>query len=408
MMAFLREIAASGEPPDESSGEEAKANEAPPLGEEQKQNQATSWLQLGEKPLIRRAGHIVPNPVAFLVEGMLHEIGTSNFAGKWKTGKTYAVMAIAASVLTGLPFAGRQVFRQGAVLWLAAEGEREVDLRIRAAVTALGQDPDNIPFFVQLASVPKLLADKGSGIGSMVWQAKRWAKHEFKLPLALVVFDTMIKSAGYTKSEDSSTEVNAVIDIVDKLARGYKCHATLIDHAGHHEDRARGSSDKPSSVDTSAVIKKLKPGRHSIYFDKVRGLPAEDTLEFRLMTMEVDGQKTAVVSDAKWLAEGGDGGGGSEILDLKGNDKLLYDILMRLIANGQQYQLFAADTTPRKCAKMSEVKEEFYKHHGGTESAPRMAFGRSWEAVVVKHDPPLFSTKKTAKNSKEMLVFCEE
>ena len=66
-----------------------------------------------------------------------------------------------ASVATGAPFAGRSVFRKGAVLWLAAEGEREVDKRIRAAVKALECDPDEQPIYVQIASVPKLLSAGG-------------------------------------------------------------------------------------------------------------------------------------------------------------------------------------------------------------------------------------------------------
>ena len=109
--------------------------------------------------------------------------------------------------------------RRGAVLWLAAEGEREVDKRMRAAVKALGCDPDEQPTYEQIASVPKLLSNGGEAlIMQIVDQVQRAAKAEFGLPLVLIIIDTMIKSAGYKKSENDSVEINNMIQVMENIS----------------------------------------------------------------------------------------------------------------------------------------------------------------------------------------------
>ena len=225
--------------------------------EEQTQQSEKPWLKPGEQLLIRRMGKGIPTPVAFLVDGLFHEIGTGTIVSKYLGGKTFVAMALVASVSTGRPFAGRSVLRQGAVLWLAAEGEREVDKRVRAAVTALGCDPDQQPIYVQIASVPKLLADKGeANVMAIVNQVRRAAKAEFDLPLVLVVIDTMIKSAGYKKSENDAVEVNNMIRVMENISIRAKCFVLALDHMGKNEELgARGSSDKPSSFDVYIELK---------------------------------------------------------------------------------------------------------------------------------------------------------
>ena len=138
------------------------------------------WLKPGERLLIQRLGKGVPPPVLFLVDGLFHEVGTGSIVSKYLGGKTFVAFSLAASVACGLPFAGRSMMRRGAVLWLAAEGEREVDKRMRAAVRALGCDPDEQPLYKQIASVPKLLSNGGEAlIMQIVNQVQRAAKTEF-------------------------------------------------------------------------------------------------------------------------------------------------------------------------------------------------------------------------------------
>src|SRR5262249_5687999 len=106
-------------------------------------------------------------------------------------------------------------------------------------------------------------------------------KAEFRVPLVLVVFDTMIKSAGYRKSENDAVEVNNTIQVMENISIRTKCFVLALDHMGKNEGLgARGSSDKPSSMD---VYVKLKPNARKktrvLHAIKVKGEKARAGLK---------------------------------------------------------------------------------------------------------------------------------
>src|SRR5262249_33107443 len=85
-------------------------------------------------------------------------------------------------------------------------------------------------------SVPKLLSQGGeASLMQIVRQAERMAKAEFRVPLVLVVFDTMIKSAGYRKSENDAVEVNNTIQVMENISIRTKCFVLALDHMGKNE-----------------------------------------------------------------------------------------------------------------------------------------------------------------------------
>jgi len=53
--------------------------------------------------------------------------------------------------------------------------------------------------------------------------------------LVLVVFDTMIKSAGYRKSENDAVEVNNTIQVMENISIRTKCFVLALDHMGKNE-----------------------------------------------------------------------------------------------------------------------------------------------------------------------------
>jgi hypothetical protein len=399
VMELLREAEAKAEPPPEepaaqpAAGSEQEHSEPPPH----------PWLKPGEQPLIRWMGQGAPSPVAFLIDGLLHEVGTGLMAGTWFGGKTYVGMSVAASVLTGKPFAGRSVLRKGGVLWLAAEGEREVDKRIRAAVKALGCDPDKQPICVQIASVPKLLSDRGEeAVMQIVRQAARATRAEFGVALVLVIIDTMIKAAGYKKSENDSVEVNNVIRVMDHVSLRAKCFVLAIDHMGKNEELgARGSSDKPSSVDVYAEITKNGRGR-VLDFVKIKGEKGDEQITFDIVgTILDEGQKTAFVRWGEW--SGADDAGPS----LSKDATLLFQCVRDVIeSKGIQLKLFASEPEVR-CVKKAEIRNEFHRRRSKTKGADNMAFKRAWDDLVGA-DPPLLSTKENGKSHWDHCVFLEK
>jgi AAA domain len=345
-------------------------DEEPP--EAKQEAEAVQQAAPTEYKLIRRADKGAPPPVPFSVDRLFHEIGTGNLASKYWGGKTYVAMSLAASVATGKPFAGRAVLRRGAVLWLAAEGEWEVDLRVRAAVRVLGCDPDEQPIYVQKTSVPKLLSQGGeAAVMAIVNEAKQAARTEFGLPLVLVVFDTMIKSAGYKKSENDSLDVNNMIQAMEGIAIRAKCFALALDHMGKDEERgARGSSDKPSSVDVYMELR----GR-TLYAIKIKGGKGPEQIDFKIVDHVLeDGQETAAVTWGKWHKQSE----GAKALNAMA--KLLLDCARAVVEDkGEVRQLFYSEP-PRRCAMKGEIYNEFRGRHKGERHD--QAFRRAWDELA--------------------------
>jgi AAA domain/Bifunctional DNA primase/polymerase, N-terminal len=344
--------------------------------------------------LVRRMGKGLPPPVEFLVEGLFHKVGTGIISSKYLGGKTFVAMALAASAATGKPFAGCTVNRRGAVLWLAAEGEREVDKRIRAAVIVLECDPDEQPVYVQRAGVPKLLSTGGeASIMEIVMEAQQMAMDEFGLPLVLIVIDTMIKSAGYKKSENDSVDVSRTIEVMDNIAIRTKCFVLALDHMGWKEEHVRGSSDKPSSVDVYIELKSNGGDVRIFKAEKVKGEKGNEEIDFRIVGKRLDdGQKTAVVDWGRWKRPEGD-----RSKSLNGNAKMLWDIVCGVInSSGQQRTFFEFDGEKRSVQK-KEIYSEFRRKY--KKDRPDMAFKRSWQELI---DAGLVTTVADKNSSADM------
>jgi AAA domain/Bifunctional DNA primase/polymerase, N-terminal len=362
---------------------EPEQERSPQEQQEQPKQSDEPWLKPGEQLLIRRMGKGTPPPVAFLVDGLLHEVGTGMIVSKYLGGKTFVAMALAASVASGQAFAGREVLRKGGVLWFAAEGEREVDKRIRAAVKALGCDPDEQPIYVQIASVPKLLSQGGeASVMQIVRQAEQTARTEFRVPLVLVVFDTMIKSAGYRKSENDAVEVNNTIQVMENISIRTKCFVLALDHMGKNEGLgARGSSDKPSSMD---VYVELKPNARKkarvLHAIKVKGEKADEQIDFEIVGTELeDGQKTGLVRWGKWCDAEPEHEAGRPLN--KNATLLLQCVEDAIMGKGQQLKLFYNEPAIL-CVRKIQIREEFYQRYEGTNNAKQMAFTRAWNELV--------------------------
>jgi hypothetical protein len=270
-----------------------------------------------------------------------------------------------------------------------------VDKRIRAAVGALGCDPDEQPIYVQIAGVPKLLSTGGEhAVMNIVRQAERMARDEFGVPLVLIVIDTMIKSAGYKKSENDAVEVNNMIQVMENVAIRTKCFVLALDHMGKNEELgARGSSDKPSSFDVYIELKSNSGASRTLHAVKVKGEKGDDQVEFEIIgtTLE-DGQKTGHVRWGEWNRLG------DAAKSLNGNARLLFACLRDVIArDGELRELFRSEPAKR-CVQVIQVFYEFSKRHKDSKRHDN-AFKRSWKELV---GAGLVTIKKN-ENQDEML-----
>ena len=232
---------------------------APPIGEDAASSGASviklTWHgEDADEPL-----------VDWLVEDTLYRVGLGLISGQWGTFKSFIGIDLSASVMTKTPFAGRAVNRQGGVLFIAAEGQEQVRIRIRGV--ALGKvadvepdedvvriDPEKMPFVWSKRSPRLSDPDALAELCAMIDAAKRGMKERFGLPLALIIIDALMPAAQF-KDADKSTESRQVMDMLAAVARKFEVLVIPIDHFGKDVSTGtRNASTKEDAADTILAL----------------------------------------------------------------------------------------------------------------------------------------------------------
>jgi hypothetical protein len=197
-------------------------------------------------------GDAPPAPPAYLVDETLPETGLAIVGGQYGAAKTFVVADLAAAIIVGDgDFTGKLVRRKGGILWLAAEGAMEIDIRIHAAVTVRGFDASaRQPFARQGGAVP-CLAEKEAleRLKALATQAADHLRKNFNCELVLIVIDTLSAAAGFD-DENSAAETQKVMTVLAALAGETKTLVLVLDHYGKMADvGVRGSSAKSAAAD---------------------------------------------------------------------------------------------------------------------------------------------------------------
>jgi hypothetical protein len=196
-------------------------------------------------------GDVPAEPPPYLVDETLPQTGIAILAGQYGVGKTFGGINLAAAIMTGGQFAGREVKRRGGVLWLAAEGQNEVLSRFDAAIAADGLVGETrYPFVRQADDVPLLTeADALQKLKALAQEAATGMRSRFDCDLALIVIDTLSGAAGFD-DENSAAETQKVINLLRDLSRTTSALVAVIDHHGKvAETGVRGSSAKSAGAD---------------------------------------------------------------------------------------------------------------------------------------------------------------
>jgi hypothetical protein len=257
--------------------------------------------------------------VAWLVDDMLYQEGVALISGQWGTYKTFVAIDLATSVMTMTPFARRAVRRQGGVLFIAAEGQAQVHVRIKGA--ALGKvakiepvegvvkiDPEKMPFAWTKRS-PRLSDPEALGeLHAMVAEAARGMKERFGLPLALIIIDALMPAAQF-EDADKSTESRQVMDMLAALGREFNVLVAVIDHFGKDiSTGTRNASSKEDAADTILALlgERSLEGRLSnprMALRKVRGAEQGVELLFEpreVVVGETDGERPVITFVIEW------------------------------------------------------------------------------------------------------------
>ena len=258
-------------------------------------------------------GDKVPEPPPWLVRDLVPQAQIAIIAGQWGAGKTFVGVDLSVSLMLGMPFAGREVVRSGAILWLAAEGASEIDVRVKAAATERkGGDAGCLPFARQAFDVPRLTGPEAEG--QLIALAEAFnhglAQRFPGCKLAAIVVDTLGSAAGWTDA-NSSSEAQAVMNMLRRVNTKTGALLIVVDHFGKMvETGVMGASAKPQSAEVilAALSDRDLAGNHSnrrmtVAKSRSGASGAETTFRLRPVPIDNDGGTTCVVDWGSTLSE---------------------------------------------------------------------------------------------------------
>jgi hypothetical protein len=183
----------------------------------------------------------------YLVKPLIPRVGLVIVYGAPKCGKTFWVTDVMLHVALGRDYRGRRV-KQGAVVYIACEGERGLASRLEAFRRRCLRPEDNPdpPFFLLptrldlVKEVEPLVREIAGQVGD-------------ERPAAIVV-DTLNRSLQGSESDDEN--MGNYIKASDQLREAFDCAVIVIHHSGIDKDRPRGHTSLAGAGDAQLAVKR--------------------------------------------------------------------------------------------------------------------------------------------------------
>lgn len=215
-------------------------------------------------------------PARWLVDGVIPEAGLVTIYGESGSGKTFATLDLACSLVRGEPWRGLDVAACG-VLYVAAEGHRGVVQRVQAYEKHHGVDLKDRPLFL-VTEGPDLQKDE-SDTKTIIRRCRQLAEAGHRI--GLVILDTLNRVMGGA-DENKSDDMGTLIKAVDRIKASTGATVVLVHHSGKDASRgARGHSSLRAAMDAELEVTR-KDADRSLRVTKSRDGEDGAVFPFRL------------------------------------------------------------------------------------------------------------------------------
>lgn len=195
--------------------------------------------------------------VTWDVDGLIEHRGFTSIIGTPGAGKSFVALDMVLHMATGKPWQGRDVQQQN-VLYVIGEGLPGVITRVREWEIRHEEDLRGKFFMI---TEPMLT---NGNAATWAWMCALMLKYNIKT----VVFDTLSRMIAGT-DENSSKEMNQVINVFDKVRTVTGAGVVVVHHTSKSGGSGRGSSALQGALDSEIMVEK----DHKL--DK-RGEPVKD------------------------------------------------------------------------------------------------------------------------------------
>ncbi len=218
------------------------------------------------------------NEIMDFVECLFTEGGASITYGPSNVGKSFWMVDVGVCVATGSPFRDELEVEQGAVVYVALEGEHGAKNRI-AALHQSGRLKPGAPFYLVFEQVS--LLDPGHADRMATTIAK--ISEESGVKVKLVILDTMARAmAG--GDENSGVDMTTAVKSIDAIRAATGAHVAVVHHSGKNQaSGARGHSSLRAAVDTELEVTRPDGSNIStVTVTKQRDLSIREPMPFSL------------------------------------------------------------------------------------------------------------------------------
>jgi len=195
-------------------------------------------------PLLRHVRDLLTNPpaVRWLIRGIIEANTLGMLYGQPGAGKSFIALSMAASIACGAAWYGHRC-TQGPAVYILGEGGAGVSRRLRAwQLKHPEAHLEKAPLYVSTRMVPMAEEDAVEQIAAAIAESGAGRP-------SVVVIDTLARAAAGL-DENSSRDMGELIRACDTIRERFGCAVVLVHHAGHNQDRARGSSAIKAALDT--------------------------------------------------------------------------------------------------------------------------------------------------------------
>jgi hypothetical protein len=198
----------------------------------------------------------LPSP-RYLVKNLLPETGVGLLSGQSGTYKSFIALKLGGAVAAGQPFIiDHGTKRQGATLIFLSEGAGELPMRLEALAQA-EHGGSVLPIYYCAHEVALLDPYSVQDVIVTASLVNDSANRDHKLPLVLIIFDTLIGSAGFAKSGDENDAVigSKLMTALSEISKATSTFTLAVDHLGKIADTGtRGSSAKEAAADVVLAL----------------------------------------------------------------------------------------------------------------------------------------------------------
>ena len=203
-------------------------------------------------------------PPAWLVEGVIPELGLVALYGSPGDGKSFLALDMALSIASGVPWQGHQV-QKGFVVYISAEGGAGLGKRVGAWLAHQQILPEEYQFLLLnfVTSAVRVNPDS-EDLGEILAQTVHQSAYQELLanvldpdesgPPLFIVVDTLARC--FEGDENQQEDMGIFIKGLDYLRESYQATVLVIHHTNKNGFEERGSSSFRGACDTMMLAKK--------------------------------------------------------------------------------------------------------------------------------------------------------